>query len=34
MHGNDPADRVWACPNPSCPLVWSSREDAEDCCDD
>jgi len=32
MHGNDPADPIWWCP--TCGSIWSSREDAEDCCDD
>ena len=32
MHGTDPADRVWHCPR--CPLTWSSREQAAECCAD
>ncbi len=26
--------QVYPCPNPGCPLTWSSRAAAEDCCAD
>lgn len=30
MHGHDPADLVWPCPE--CGLTWSSRLAADECC--
>lgn len=31
MHGHDPADRVWACPDPRCSLTYSTPEAARRC---